>query len=80
MKSHDSLGERIAIRDRENERKHLLLEHLCHALTSMGTKDPSMWARLQKLLLGSEEGFQEGEERKSFGWPAITMAMTQTYQ
>lgn len=32
MKSHDRLGGGLAIRgDRENEEKHLLLEHLCHA-------------------------------------------------
>lgn len=61
-------------------KSHDSLGTFVSCLTSMGTKDPSMWARLQKLLLGSEEGFQEGEERKSFGWPAITMAMTQTYQ
>lgn len=41
----------------EWRKKHLFLQHLC--LTSLGTEDPSMQGGLKKLLLGSEEGFQQ---------------------
>lgn len=59
MKSHDSLGEGIEIRgDRESEGKAPVLETSVPCLTSVSTQDPSMWARLKKLL-GSEKGFQE---------------------
>lgn len=60
MKSHNSTGEGIEMRgDRESKGKVPVFGTFASCLTSLNIKDPSMWARLMKLMLGSEEGFQE---------------------
>lgn len=56
MESHDRLREGIEIRgDRQSGGKAPVLGTSVPCLTSVSIKDPSMWARLKKLLLGSEK-------------------------
>ena len=58
MKNCNSIEEGIEIRgERESEGKAPVFGTFVPCLTSLGIKDPSMWARLKTLLLGSEEGF-----------------------
>lgn len=56
MKNHNSIREGIKMKgDRESEGKAPVFGTSVPCLTSLGTKDSSMWARLKNLLLGSEE-------------------------